>query len=161
MQDDIEFRDLAIGDAGWIISRHGTHYAEAEGFDESFEALVAEILAAYIRDYDPECERAWIAWRGGRRVGSIFCVRKAEGVAKLRLFFVEPDWRGTGLGRELLRKCLDWARARNYVRMVLWTHKSHEAACALYARAGFRMTGESAVQSFGRALIEQTWEIDL
>ncbi len=161
MHQTITLNDLAIGDAGWIIGRHAVLYAAEEGYDASFEALVAEILAAYIRTRDPARERAWIARRGQERLGCIFCVRVDDEVAKLRLFLVEPVARGTGLGKRLLRECLDWARARGYRRMVLWTHASHHAAVALYAAHGFRKIAETAGHDFGQDVIDQTWEITL
>lgn len=157
----ITLLDLAIGDAGWIIARHAELYAQAEGFDASFEALVAEVMAAYIRSHDPVRERAFIAWREGRRLGSIFCVRQSDDVAKLRLFLLEPEARGMGLGRALLLANMQFARSAGYRRMVLWTHESHRAACALYAAQGFRLTESTPVRSFGVDLVEQTWEIDL
>ncbi len=160
--DEIELRDLAIGDAGWLIEQHALLYARDEGFDASFEALVAEILAAYIRDRNPARERAWIAWSKGRRLGSIFCVEgPAPDVAKLRLFLLVPEARGLGLGQRLLTECLDFARASGYRRLVLWTHESHEAACALYRKAGFRLDSAKPVISFSVDLIEQQWSIDL
>lgn len=162
MTQDVTFSDLQIGDAGWLIQRHAELYARDEGFDATFEALVAEILAAYIRDHDPSCERAWIARLGEERLGSIFCVREgAPGVAKLRLFLLEPKARGLGLGQRLLQMCMAYARACGYRRLVLWTHESHEAACALYRRHGFRLTEAKPAFSFGRQLVEQSWEIDL
>jgi GNAT superfamily N-acetyltransferase len=162
MTDEVTLRDLEIGDAGWLVERHAVLYARDEGFDESFEALVAEILAAYIRTRDPARERAFIAVAEGRRVGSVFCVRSDEpGVAKLRLFLIEPDWRGRGLGRRLLAACLGFAREAGYDRLRLWTHESHRAACALYARSGFRLLDSRPVRSFGQDLVEQSWEIGL
>ncbi|WP_212523967.1 GNAT family N-acetyltransferase [Actibacterium sp. MT2.3-13A] len=162
MSDAITLHDLQIGDAGWLIQRHGELYAAEEGFDASFELLVAEILTGYMRTRDPSRERAWIAWRGGRRIGSIFCVRAGPPeVAKLRLFLIEPEARGQGLGHRLLEACLGYAREKGYRRMVLWTHESHRAACALYARHGFRLAESAPVHNFGRDLVEQSWEIDL
>jgi GNAT superfamily N-acetyltransferase len=158
----VAFRDLSFGDAGWIIQRHAEHYGAAEGFDASFEALVIEIMDGYLRARDPSCERAWIAHRGAERLGSIFCVKGAEpGIAKLRLFFVEPAARGQGLGRTLLGLCLDHARAAGFRRMTLWTHESHRAACALYAGTGFRIVSSRPVRNFGCDLVEQAWEIAL
>ena len=58
---EVILRDLEIGDAGWLIEQHGALYARHEGFDKTFEALVAEILADLIRNHDPTCERGWIA----------------------------------------------------------------------------------------------------
>lgn len=162
MADKVELRDLQIGDAGWLIQRHAELYAREEGFDETFEPLVAEILVDFIRNHDPSCERAWIAWSEGRRVGSIFCVRgAAAGEAKLRLFLVEPDARGLGLGHLLLSSCLQYARDKGYRKMTLWTHESHRAACALYARYGFVLTSAVPVHNFGCDLVEQSWEIVL
>lgn len=157
----ITLRNLAIGDAGWIIARHAELYAADEGFDATFEALVAEVLAAYIRSHDPARERAFIAWQDGRRLGSVFCVRQSDDVARLRLFLLEPAARGLGLGRALLRANMDFARSVGYRRMVLGTHESHRAACALYARAGFSLTHSHPVRSFGVDLVEQAWAIDL
>ena len=159
---DIAIRNLEIGDAGWLIQRHAELYAQAEGFDASFEPLVAEILAGFLRSHDPKCERAFIAAAGPTRLGSIFCVRSGTpGVAKLRLFLLEPAARGRGLGRRLLDTCLAFARGAGYRKMRLWTHESHRAACALYAKAGFRCLSSTPVHAFGVDLVEQTWEIDL
>lgn len=158
----VSLRDLAIGDAGWLIQRHGELYADEEGFDASFEALVAEILAGFIRQNDPQTERAFIAVAGKQRLGSVFCVQSGTpGVAKLRLFLLEPDARGLGLGKTLLDACLDFARTKGYRKMELWTHESHRAACALYEKVGFRCTASKPVHSFGVDLVEQAWEIDL
>ena len=158
---EIALRDLQPGDAGWIIGRHGALYARDEGFDASFEALVAEILAAFLKHHDPARERGWIAARGAQRLGSIFCVRLDDETAKLRLFLVEPAARGTGLARRMLDTCMGWARARGYRRMVLWTHESHRAAGALYRKAGFTLTDETPTHAFGQDLVDQSWEIDL
>ncbi len=157
---EVTFRDLLPGDAGWIIARHSALYAESDGFDASFEALVAEILAGYIRNRDPARERAWIASTGAARLGSIFCVREDDETAKLRLFFLERSCRGLGIGRRMLDLCIDFAWQSGYRRLVLWTHKSHEAACALYAARGFTLTSEHPVRSFGRDLVEQSWRIE-
>lgn len=151
-------RDLAPGDAGWIVERHGALYAEDEGFDASFEALVAEIVADFLRSHDPARERGWIAARGDHRLGSIFCVREAETVAKLRLFLVEKSERGNGLAQGMLETCLAFARAAGFRRIRLWTHESHRAAGRLYARNGFALTGSVPARSFGRDVVEQVWE---
>lgn len=161
--DPVVLRDLRPGDAGWIVQRHAELYAADEGFDASFEGVVARILADFLETREPGVERGWIAEAAdGRRLGCIFCVRgAAEDVAKLRLFLVEPEARGLGLGRRLLTACLDHARAVGFGRMTLWTHESHRAACALYASAGFVLTASHPVRSFGQDLVEQAWERDL
>lgn len=159
--DSVTLRPFRADDAPWLVERHGTLYAEAEGFDDSFAPLVAEILEAFVADHDPTRERGWIAEAAGQRLGSIFCVRLNETTAKLRLFLLVPEARGKGLGRRLLEACMGFARAAGYRDMQLWTHESHRAACALYASAGWYLTDSKPVQSFGVDLVEQTWKITL
>ncbi len=159
---DVTLTGLEIGDAGWLIEQHARIYARDEGFDRTFEAVVARILADFIEGHDPARERAWIAKRGTERLGSIFCVLGPRpGVAKLRLFLLVPEARGQGLGRRLLETCLDFARAAGYRHLQLGTHESHRAACALYRSAGFSCDWSKPVHSFGVDLIEQQWSIDL
>ncbi|KAJ55284.1 hypothetical protein ACMU_11335 [Actibacterium mucosum KCTC 23349] len=156
--EPVQFRDLAPGDAGWVLQRHAEHYCGNEGFDDSFETLVAGIIQDYLRDRDPAVERAWIAHRNDQRLGCIFCVRGPEAKqAKLRMFMVEPAARGQRLGLQLLNLCVDWARDKGFETMVLWTHESHRAACALYAQNGFVLMSSEPVRSFGLDLVEQSW----
>ena len=159
--DDIELRDITRADAAWLIERHGQLYAKEEGFDESFQPVVAKIINGFMACHDKRCERAWIAWDDVQRLGSIFCVRKDEETARLRLFLVEPSARGRGLGHILIRTCIGFARDCGYQRLRLWTHASHRAACALYTKYGFEIQSETRVRSFGQDLIEQNWELDL
>jgi DNA-binding MarR family transcriptional regulator/ribosomal protein S18 acetylase RimI-like enzyme len=154
----VQLRALEPGDAGWIVARHAALYAADEGFDATFEALVAEILAAFIRNHDPARERGWIAAHGAQQLGSIFCVQGEDGTAKLRLFFVEKAARGTGLAQQMLETCMAFARDAGYPSMRLWTHESHRAAGRLYARNGFALTDSRATRSFGQDVVEQTWE---
>ena len=146
-------------DAAWLVERHGTLYARDEGFDDTFAPLVASILDGFLADHDPTCEAGWIAEAGGARLGSIFCVRLDQHTAKLRLFLLVPEARGQGLGQRLLETCMTYARDRGYRDMQLWTHESHRAACALYARNGWHLVSSRPVHSFGRDLVEQSWEI--
>ena len=160
--EPIRLRSLETGDIGWLVQRHAELYAAHDGFDATFELLVAEILVAFAREHDGARERGWIAVGNGRRLGSIFCVRTEEpGTAKLRLFFVEPKARGLGLGQHLLDTCVRFAEERGYKRMRLWTHESHRAACSLYAKNGFACVDSRPVRSFGQDLVEQTWEREL
>ncbi len=157
--DAVVLRMFGPEDADWLVARHAALYARDEGFDEGFGVLVGEVVAAFLAGHDASCERGFVAGRGGRRLGSIFCVRgDAPGVAKLRLFFLEPEARGQGLGQRLLDTCLGFARGAGYGRIRLRTHESHRAACALYAKNGFAMTGARPVRSFGVDLVEQSWE---
>jgi len=160
----ITLRPFAAADKDWLVERHQTLYAQDEGFDDTFGPLVDTILEAFLAEHDPAREQGWVAEEDGTRLGTIFCVAAGPDrprTAKLRLFLLDPAARGKGLGKQLLTTCMAFAKAAGYRDMVLWTHESHRAACALYAASGWELTDSRAVTSFGVNLVEQSWRIDL
>jgi DNA-binding MarR family transcriptional regulator/GNAT superfamily N-acetyltransferase len=149
------------GDMGWVIAQHGALYAREWGYSAAFEALVARICADFLDRFDPAAERCWIAERDGARIGSVFVVRRSKTVAKLRLLIVDPQARGLGLGARLVDECVRFARDAGYRTLTLWTHRQLEAARRIYQHAGFRCVAAQPVRSFGRDLVDETWELRL
>ncbi len=149
------------GDLGWVVRAHGAMYAAEYRYDITFEALVAGIVADFVKHFDPRRDGCWIAERDGEPVGSIFLVRKTRTVAKLRLFLIDPAARGAGLGARLIDECIRFARQAGYRKIVLWTQSDLLAARKLYKRAGFRRTGSERHHSFGHDLVAETWELAL
>jgi DNA-binding MarR family transcriptional regulator/GNAT superfamily N-acetyltransferase len=156
-------RPHRVGDMGWIVYREGLGYAEQFGWDETFEALVANIVSEFITKYQPARERCWIAEVDGQNVGHIFLVKHPTEPhsAKLRLLFVEPSARGMGLGDALVKECVRFARTAGYRKIVLWTQSILTAAHRIYERAGFRLLKEEPHHSFGKDLVGQEWELEL
>jgi DNA-binding MarR family transcriptional regulator/ribosomal protein S18 acetylase RimI-like enzyme len=154
-------REHRPGDIGWVVSAHGRLYARDYGWDVSFEALVAEIAAKFLREFQPVKERCFIAELDGAPVGSAFVVRESDEVAKLRLVLVEAHAQGFGLGKRLVQEAIGFARASGYTRMVLWTNDVLHAARGIYIAEGFRLVAEEKHHSFGQDLVGQNWELTL
>ena len=154
-------REHRAGDIGWVIAAHGRLYAEEYGWDQSFEALVAEIAGRFLRAFKPGRERCFIADLDGAPAGSAFVVQEDEETAKLRLVLVEKRAQGLGLGKALVREAVGFARAAGYRRMVLWTNDILHAARGIYVGEGFRLVAEERHHSFGQDLVGQNWELVL
>lgn len=160
-QDRVTLRQPRSGDYGWVIERHGAIYRDEYRWDEHFEALVAEVVARFVREQDSRRERGWIAESAGERLGSIFLARKSDDEALLRLFLVEPHARGLGLGQRLVAECLRFARRAGYRTISLWTAQNLVAARKLYVRAGFQLVHAEPKRSFGHDWISETWSMAL
>ena len=154
-------RDPLPGDMGLVVANQAMVYAREYGWNAEYEALVAEIVAKFIREFDRSRERCWIAEKDGRVVGSVFVVRQDDTTAKLRLLYVDASARGLGIGRRLVDECLRFAKQAGYARMMLWTNSVLADARRIYEKAGFQLIEEEAHHSFGQDLVGQVWARDL
>jgi chorismate mutase/RimJ/RimL family protein N-acetyltransferase len=158
----VRVRLAGPGDVGWMVHRHGVLYAAEYGFGPGFEALVADVAAAYLHDHDPQAERAWIAELDGRPAGCVLCVRHSERTAALRLLLLEPEARGLGIGGRLVAECITFAQQAGYHRLVLTTADILVQARRTYQQAGFRLTGQQRRHhDFGPGLTEEEWSLQL
>jgi DNA-binding MarR family transcriptional regulator/GNAT superfamily N-acetyltransferase len=154
-------REPRAGDYGWIVTRHAVLYAQEYGWTENFEGVCAQIVADFVNNFDPKCERAWIAERDGERLGSILLAKDTAEVARLRLLLVEPSARGLGIGKALTDECVAFARQCGYRRVTLWTHQVLTAARHIYEQAGFRLTSSEARKSWSQDVVSEHWDLEL
>jgi DNA-binding MarR family transcriptional regulator/GNAT superfamily N-acetyltransferase len=154
-------RPLQPGDLGWVVQRHGAVYAEEYGWDESFEALVAHIVADYVDHRDSSKDNAWIAELDGEPVGCVFCIHDDDQTAQLRLLLVEAKARGYGIGARLVDECIRFAADAGYTEMKLWTNDILMSARRIYEAAGFKLVDEERHHSYGHDLAGQTWWLKL
>lgn len=157
-QRQVVLRDPRPGDLGWVVQMHGEIYAREFGYTSEFEALVAEVAAKFLREFDPAWEKGWIAEVDGQRMGSVFVVRQSKTVAKLRLLILRPEARGLGLGGRLTDECIAFARSRGYRKMTLWTQSHLEAARGIYQSRGFELVESQPNPAFGQDLVSEVWE---
>jgi DNA-binding MarR family transcriptional regulator/GNAT superfamily N-acetyltransferase len=157
----VVLRDPRPGDMGWVVMQHGEIYSREYRYTNEFEALVADITANYIRNFDPAWEKGWIAEIDGERVGSVFVVRKSATVAQLRLLILTPDARGHGLGGRLTDECIAFARGKGYRKMTLWTNGNLDAARAIYKSRGFKLVKSESLHAYGQDLVGEIWDLRL
>jgi DNA-binding MarR family transcriptional regulator/GNAT superfamily N-acetyltransferase len=161
-EGEASMRRLRLGDVGWIIHRQTVLYHQEYGWDWTYEGLASRILGQFVAEFDPAREDGWVAERRGAIVGSIFLMKSDDPtVAKLRLLYVEPSARGTGLGRRLVAVCIGRARELGYRQLTLWTNDVLVSARRIYQAAGFRLVSEAPHHSFGHDLVGQTWTLDV
>jgi GNAT superfamily N-acetyltransferase len=157
----VELRPAELGDHGWVLERHAYLFEDAGCWGQPFIAMIARLIADYLQDTDPELEAAWVADLDGQRVGSVYCVRRSDEVAQLRLLFVDAEARGHRIGSKLVERCIEFARERGYQRMMLSTVIPLESARRIYDAAGFTPTKEEPDPAFPPGTVAQEMWLDL
>lgn len=157
---DISIRtELQPGDLGFVIHRHGRLYNEEYGFGLSFEGYVAAGIAEFYNAYNPAVDRAWVCEHQGKIIGFMVLMHRGDKTAQLRYFYLEPEYRGIGLGKKLMSLYMEFLTQCGYTSSYLQTTHELHAAASLYTRYGFKLTQETESTTFGRPLKEHRYEL--
>jgi len=158
----IVVRDPRPGAIGRIIARHGEIYVAEFGYPEVFESYVVRAFADFVATFAPPRDRIFVAELAGRLVGSVAVKGLPNATVQLRFLLVEHSCRGRGLGRRLVQRVLDHARASGDRRIVLETASDLDAARSLYAAHGFRKVRSTEREPWlPRGVASERWELDL
>lgn len=154
----VTYRAAQKSDIPWLVARHDELYRREAGFDETFAPVVERALRQFFSSRDITCEHGLVPEVEGQSIGSLFLTKgPVVDEAQLRLFWLEPSWRGKGVGRALLERAMEDARRDGFRSVLVRTYDRHIAAGRLYARARFELTAERPATAFGQSMIEQTW----
>lgn len=158
--NDISIRtELRPGDLGYVIYRHAKLYGDENGFGVSFEAYVASGISEFYQSYNPERDRVWVVEHGERMIGFMLLMHRENNAAQLRYFYLEPEYRGIGLGKKLMSLYMDFFIKCGYTSCYLWTTREQDRAVQLYSRHGFKLSEERESTAFGKFLMEQRYEL--
>jgi N-acetylglutamate synthase-like GNAT family acetyltransferase len=151
---------LKPGDVGYLTYLHGIFYAEACGWDQTFEADVACIMADFARSHNDR-ERIWIVEQDGKVAGSIGIVEATPTEAQLRVLLLHPSLRGLGVGKRLITEAMQFCREQSYKRIFLLTTSELTAAARLYQAAGFQLKKSHSYKMWSTTVTEQRYELNL
>ncbi len=142
---------------GRIVEMLHSHMNKHYGFGVSFESRIAGDIAEFFTRIDGTQNETWRAETGGQIVGSISIDGEDLGndLAHLRWFIVSNPTRGSGIGKELLTKAVDFCDKRGFLETHLWTVKGLDAARKLYQSRGFKLAEEYYGDQWGTNMLEQ------
>jgi DNA-binding MarR family transcriptional regulator/N-acetylglutamate synthase-like GNAT family acetyltransferase len=158
--EDISIRNTMVpSDLGYVVYLHGLLYGIEYGYGIEFEMYVAHGLYEFFQNYDQKKDRVWICEHDKRMIGFLLLMHRDNDAAQLRLFLIEPEYRGIGLGKKLMELFLDFLHRCHYQSAYLWTTHELYAAASLYTRYGFELTEEKESNTFGKLLREQRYDL--
>ena len=158
--NDVMIRtEILPGDLGFVMHRHGKLYSNEYNYGVSFETYVGAGLYEFYKNYNPGIDRAWICEYVGEIVGFILLMHRENQTAQLRYFYLEPPFRGMGLGKKLMQLFVEFLIEKDYKFAFLWTTNELIQAAALYKKFGFELTEEKQSNDFGKPLVEQRYDL--
>jgi peptidyl-dipeptidase Dcp len=150
---------LKPGDLGYVIYRHGKLYGDEYNYGISFETYVGAGMYEFYKNYNPDLDRAWVCEHDNKIVGFVLLMHRENKTAQLRYFYLEPEYRGIGLGKKLMDLYMEFLKEKGYQSSYLWTTHELYAAASLYTRHGFKLTDEKESIAFGKPLKEQRYDL--
>ena len=160
---DVEIRGYYPGVVGKITELHAVYYHENWGFDVTFETQEGKELSEFVRRFDSNRDGLWVAVKNGEFAGAI----AIDGIdafgegARLRWFIVDPQFQGSGIGKDLITRAIAFCRQKKFPKVYLWTFKGLENARRLYEAIHFRLSEENQIDQWGQTILEQKFELDL
>jgi GNAT superfamily N-acetyltransferase len=117
-----------------ILAGLGEHF----GFvDETMNPDLDDIHAHYV---DPG-HHFLLAEIDGQIIGTGALIEEAAHTGRLVRMSVDPNYRGRGIGKALVRYLMDVARERGYTRLLTETNDDWYDAIGLYRSCGFETEG--------------------
>ena len=159
---NIKIRPYEERDISYVIDRQLSLYESERQFTtEIWKKYLTQGVISLIENFNPDKDCMLILECDGNASGCIAITHTEESVAQLRYFFLEPELRGLGAGKNLLDTALNFCREKKYSHDFLWTVSAQESARKLYKNAGFNITETSKNESWGSLVLEEKWDLDL
>lgn len=159
---NIKIRPYEERDISYVIDRQLSLYESERQFTtEIWKKYLTQGVISLIENFNPDKDCMLILECDGNASGCIAITHTEESVAQLRYFFLEPELRGLGAGKNLLDTALNFCREKKYSHVFLWTVSAQESARKLYKNAGFNITETSKNESWGSLVLEEKWDLDL
>ena len=160
---DIEIKGYYPGVVGRITELHAVYYHENWGFDVTFETQVGKELSQFVQRLDKNRDSLWAAVKKGQFAGAI-AIDGADAFgegARLRWFIVDPQFQGSGIGKNLITRAIAFCEQQQFPKVFLWTFKGLEDARRLYENVGFKLREESQMAQWGQTILEQKYEMQI
>ncbi len=133
----VQVRDFEPGDAAAVTRMwQASDTAWPGGFYDGLLMPPGRFLESW---RDRNVISTYIAWADGRAVGfaDIYPVPDEERVGYLGLLNSDPAFHGRGVGRDLIRRCIDRCIELGFKRLDLHTWPGNTRAVPLYRKTGF------------------------
>jgi GNAT superfamily N-acetyltransferase len=130
-----------------LVLAHADAHATTPGA-EQIRADAVRLPGPYV----PPRGGIWVAADGEEIIGCVALQPLPAGVGEVKRMFVDPGWRGRGIGRALLERLIAAARERGHVELRLGTLPEMIEAQGLYRSLGFTPIERYRPEELGHSL---------